>query len=112
MIFGFIGRNLSYSVQNVRRLPQVIRAMKVYKAEHPHCAWCGRTKQVEVHHVEPVHFSPDKAGDQTNYISLCRKPACHQTIGHMGDFTKGYNLKVREACNVNAYNYSIPSMKE
>jgi len=96
----FIVRNPGYSVQNVRRLPAVARAMREYAMQFPDCAYCGRTGSVDVHHIEPVHDKPDLAGYKSNMISLCRKPACHIVIGHRGNFSDS-NPRVRQVCDAN-----------
>lgn len=93
MIAGFITRNPGYSVQNVRKLPEVRRAMREHDEKHPACSWCYKIPS-DVHHIEPVHVNPDRAGDPSNLISLCR--TCHYTIGHGGRSWKDYNERVRE----------------
>ena len=67
--------------------------------ENSKCAWCGRDKKLEVHHIEPVSVAPHKAADQDNMIMLCRKPACHQVVGHEGDFGGRYVENVKELCD-------------
>ena len=62
------------------------------------CDWCGRNKKLKVHHIEPVSVAPDKADDTNNMIMLCRKPACHQIIGHDGDFGSRYVENVKDIC--------------
>lgn len=66
------------------RWPQV-RAAHL-KAE-PACAACGRTVDVEVHHVVPVaealrRGQPELELDPTNLITLCADP-CHLVHGHL-----------------------------
>lgn len=73
------------------------------RAEHlkiePACQWCGRSKNLEVHHIWPFAWP---GGDKLelvpdNLITLCESPGynCHLEIGHLGDF-KSRNPKVRE----------------
>ncbi|HHL35206.1 MAG TPA: HNH endonuclease [Desulfobulbaceae bacterium] len=62
------------------------------------CAWCGRRKKLEVHHIVPVSVAPWLAADKGNMLMLCRKPACHQVIGHNGDFGSRYVENVIEVC--------------
>lgn len=59
---------------------------------HPVCAACGSTKDLEVHHIEPVHKNPDRELDPSNLITLCSK-YCHLAIGHLMDF-KSYNKDI------------------
>ncbi len=72
-----------------------------YKEDHPACEWCGRDKHVEVHHNEPVSVAPEKAADPDNFTSLCRKPPCHQIIGHNGDFGRRYVANLSELLKYN-----------
>jgi hypothetical protein len=50
------------------------------------CAWCGRTNDIEVHHIVPQHISPELAYDTNNMVCLCRTDGkgCHFYIGHHG----------------------------
>ena len=95
----FAIRNPSYVTKNARRSWAVRKAMSLYRAKNPECAWCGRSKKLEVHHIEPVSVSPDKAGDESNFMMLCRKPACHQMIGHNGDWGGSYVENIVEICS-------------
>lgn len=97
----FAIRNPSYVTKNVRRAWKTRKAMNEYRErpENFECAWCGRTKKLEVHHVEPVSVAPDKADDPGNMIMLCRKPNCHQIVGHDGDFGGRYVENVVEICD-------------
>ena len=51
-------------------------------ASHPACAACGGRRDVEVHHIRPVHVYPDDELDPANLISLCR--VHHFWHGHLG----------------------------
>lgn len=44
------------------------------------CAWCGGTKDVNVHHIVPQHVRPDLARDTNNMVCLDRN--CHFVLGH------------------------------
>jgi len=99
MIAGFITRNPGYSVQNVRKLASVRRAMREYdESVGGCCEYCGRAGDTDVHHIRPVSVAPELAGDKNNMIALCRGKHCHQVVGHMGDW-KTYNMTVRSTCN-------------
>ena len=97
-MFDFATRNFNYVVKNPRGLYSVTKAMREYKKEHPQCAWCGRSEAVHVHHVVPVSVCPERAGDPTNFITLCGK-RCHITVGHFGNY-RDHNPAVKEVCYV------------
>ena len=59
---------------------------------HNKCEACGSTKDLEVHHIVPVHIDADKELDPSNLITLCAK-SCHLLFGHLMDF-KSYNPQV------------------
>jgi len=44
------------------------------------CAWCGKTNEIEVHHIYPQHLWPERKWDKKNMICLCRE--CHYVLGH------------------------------
>jgi len=95
----YVARNPSEVTRGFRRLWKVRKAMRLYReVNQPLCAWCGRSSKVEIHHIEPVSVAPDKAHLWSNMIYLCRKPACHQVIGHDGDFKNRYVENVDEVC--------------
>jgi hypothetical protein len=58
------------------------------------CACCSRTKDLNVHHIIPVHINPSLELDKNNLIILCEKP-CHLFCGHNGSWV-AYNPHVRE----------------
>lgn len=68
------------------------------RAQHlrhePVCQACGRSKDVEVHHVIPVSVDPTKELDLNNLITLCASP-CHFTFGHLLSY-HCYNESVRD----------------
>lgn len=84
--FRFAFRNPLYYVRNWRGQSKVRRSMLNYREVNPTCAYCGRTKHVDIHHKVPVSIDPLLAHVQTNMVTLCRKPPCHQIIGHNGHF--------------------------
>lgn len=57
------------------------RVRAEHLARHPACAACGRTRDVEVHHVEPVSLAPARELDPANLLTLCRR--CHLLVGHL-----------------------------
>ena len=63
---------------------------------HPSCAACGTTEKLEVHHIIPVHVSPDMELAESNLITLCESNGNHHLwTGHLGDF-HSWNINVRE----------------
>lgn len=54
--------------------------------ENPACIACGDAKRAkEIHHVDPVHYCPERELDPTNLVTLCSEH-CHITWGHLGNF--------------------------
>ena len=51
---------------------------------HPHCRICGRTNNVEVHHIRPYHLFPELELDRNNLMTLCRDH--HLWFGHLGNW--------------------------
>lgn len=60
----------------------------------PSCAACGRSKDLEVHHIQPYHERPELELDDGNLVTLCGDP-CHLVFGHLLNFKKS-NPQVRE----------------
>lgn len=60
------------------------------------CQACGRTKDLEVHHIEPFNINPSRELDPTNLITLCSK-GCHLIFGHLMDY-KSWNKDVVSDC--------------
>lgn len=72
------------------------RVRKAHLEKEPHCAACGRAKDLEVHHVIPVSVDPSKECDPENCLTLCANP-CHLVFGHLMDYRR-HNVHVREDC--------------
>lgn len=60
----------------------------------PVCQACGRSKNLQVHHVIPVAFDKTRELDPENLITLCGDP-CHLVFGHFLSY-RCYNKHVRE----------------
>lgn len=58
------------------------------------CAACGRSKDLEVHHVVPFHLNRDAELDPANLLTLCGD-SCHLAFGHLFDWSS-HNPTVRE----------------
>lgn len=69
---------------------QVVR--KSHLAEHPHCAVCGGSKKLEVHHIIPFNLAPDMELAPDNLMTLCERKKyginCHLLIGHLGNYRR------------------------
>lgn len=82
----FILRNFRFVAKDPRRAWETIKAMRMFKASNPCCMYCGRRRKVDVHHKFPVSSHPELAADARFFRTLCRKPACHHVIGHLGNW--------------------------
>jgi len=101
MILACIVRNLKPFIRmGAGRTNQALKAMDDYRSVHPLCAWCGGNQKVEVHHIRPVHTCPERAADQSNMISLCRKHNCHLVVGHVGSYRDRWVENVRSICQM------------
>jgi len=72
---------------------EMTKAKRAYVKEHGECAICGNTKDLEVHHIVPVHIDPTMACSPENFVSLCdwRNHGCHYVFGHYRNFRTKYN---------------------
>jgi len=95
----FVIRNKQYTVKKARRAYKTHKVMQKYRSEHPECAWCGRNKKLDVHHIIPVSVAPERAGDYSNLMMLCRKPQCHLIVGHDTNYGRRYVENIEEICN-------------
>lgn len=53
---------------------------------HPTCAACGTTKDLNVHHIKPFSKYPELEFEKTNLITFCRYH--HYWLGHKGNWKK------------------------
>jgi len=95
--------NITRVYLNISSLPlytqwQLTKAKRVYKKEHPECAVCGHTSDLEIHHIVPVHVDPSLALDPENFITLCdwRNHGCHYVFGHFRNFRTKWNPEIRD----------------
>lgn len=77
---------------NTTRSPGWSKVRKDHLKHNNYCAACGSTRNLEVHHIEPVHLNPAKELDPSNLITLCDQ-YCHFAIGHLMDY-KSWNKNV------------------
>lgn len=71
------------------RSPQWKNVREEHIKKQPFCQACGRTDNLQVHHIEPVHKNKSRELDPTNLITLCGKN-CHLVFGHLMD-TRSWN---------------------
>jgi len=84
------------------------RVRREHLAKEPACIACGRSRDVEVHHVVPYHEHPERELDPENLVTLCASP-CHLVFGHLLDFRSRSNKFVRE--DAAAYRARLASLK-
>lgn len=96
---SFVNRNPMYALKNWRAQSSVRRVMLDWRKKHPECAWCGRTKKLQVHHIEPVSVNPLLADDPENLVTMCVKD--HLYVGHNGNFAYRYKEDIVDACERN-----------
>lgn len=80
-----------------RRSNQWSTVRKHHLEKEGWCRYCGGTKHLEVHHIEPFHINPSKELDEQNLITLCENIGkdCHLKIGHLGNWKK-FNPNVKK----------------
>jgi 5-methylcytosine-specific restriction protein A len=78
------------------RSPQWQAVRKEHLKKESRCRACGKNKNLEVHHIVPVHIDPNRELDPSNLITLCSEQ-CHLMFGHLMDF-KSWNSSVVEDC--------------
>ncbi len=94
-MFNFLTNKL---VRYAKRSPKWSTVRKQHLVANPFCAACGTNKDLEVHHIIPVHIDLDKELDISNLITLCSKQ-CHLLFGHLMNY-KSWNKDVIKDCEV------------
>jgi|LakMenE18May11ns_1017448.scaffolds.fasta_scaffold9903627_2 5-methylcytosine-specific restriction protein A len=87
-------KELRYAIRSSRW--KTVR--KEFLKKNNTCAACGKNKDIEVHHIEPVHLAPELELEPSNLISLCAN-SCHLLFGHFMDF-KSWNPNVENDCQI------------
>lgn len=77
----------------VKRSGSWPRVRREHLADFPACACCGSTKELEVHHVWPVHLFPMLELTKSNLLTLCDR--CHLMVGHLYNW-HSYNRHAKE----------------
>jgi 5-methylcytosine-specific restriction endonuclease McrA len=79
----------------VPRSGQWPRVRREHLARQPVCQACGRSKTLEVHHIQPLQDGGGEL-DPLNLITLCADP-CHIVHGHLMSWLR-VNKRVVEDC--------------
>jgi hypothetical protein len=71
-----------------QRSPHWRSVREAFLRDHPECAACGGTADLEVHHRRPFHIEPTWELLPANLITLCETPSrhCHFYVGHLLDW--------------------------
>ena len=93
-MFEWLRRKTEDLFGGTPRSPRWRRVRDEFVRSNPFCDACGRTKDLEVHHVEPFRLRPDLELDPQNLCVLCAEP-CHFVHGHLLNWKKS-NPHVRE----------------
>lgn len=85
----------------IKRSGQWPRVRAVHLQKEPYCQCCGHAKDLNVHHIEPVHEHPELELVDSNLITLCQGPGggCHLLVGHL-KLWSSKNVHVRDWCQM------------
>lgn len=92
-------RNSKERTQGAKRSPKWGALRRKFLAGKK-CAFCGGTKKLEAHHINPFHLHPELELDEQNLIALCegnKDVNCHLVMGHYFNF-KLFNCDVENDC--------------
>lgn len=90
--------------KGAKRSSQWSKVRDEFIEAHPRCAFCGGTKELQVHHVIPFEFGGHEL-DPANLITLCCGTFnCHLLVGHLGDYSS-MNPLVRSDCQQWAFRF-------
>lgn len=82
-----------------RRSPEWQRVRACHLKNQPWCKRCGRTSDLEVHHIVPFHLDSGSELDPDNLITLCESAGsqCHLRNGHLGNWRSFNPYVISEA---------------
>lgn len=99
--------NLERAIINLKSLSiptqwQLTKAKREYLKTHRECAICKHIKNLEVHHIIPIHIDSSKALDPNNFITLCdsKNNGCHYIWGHFRNFRTKWNPNIIDFSNL------------
>lgn len=79
-MFDFFKKTIRYA----QRSPEWRTVRTLHLSREPECCACGRSNNLEVHHIIPVHLNKTQELEPSNLITLCDK--CHLIFGHLYDY--------------------------
>jgi len=100
---GFDGNPRKDLGHKLRQNFRLVKLVKLFKEDNKNlCALClldgvVRSKQIEVHHIEPLKNRPDLAYDYDNLICLC---SLHHKLAEKGVYSKDYLRKIKPPLGV------------
>jgi hypothetical protein len=72
----------------IKRSQKWAALRKEHLAKQPECQACGKSLNLQVHHIIPLHIDKTRELDPDNLITLCENVKssvfCHYTFGHLG----------------------------
>jgi len=89
----FAGPDHGYEAQRSQKWPAF---RDQWLKSHNCCSACGRSDDLEVHHIVPFHLDQTLECEESNVITLCRDD--HFTFGHLKDW-KSWNPTVIKDCS-------------
>lgn len=95
---GILDRDYGKAVSGQPRDPRWTLVRDAHLRHFPTCAACGRTENLEVHHIRPFALNPELEIEPDNLITLCND-GCHLKIGHLGDWKRENPNVVEDAAN-------------
>lgn len=79
-------------VLGAKRSPRWPATRDRHLLREPTCIACDSGKDLEVHHIVPVHVDATRELDADNLVTLCRD--CHYMFGHFRSWSS-WNVLVR-----------------
>jgi 5-methylcytosine-specific restriction enzyme A len=74
-------------IKPLTRSPKWIKTRKEHIKREACCQACGRTNNLEVHHIKDYSEHPELELDDDNLITLCSGGTkCHFVFGHLGNW--------------------------